>query len=840
MKLSLDGAWRGEGFAPDGRRIAFEGRVPGCVHADLLRDGTLKELFWRNNAEESQWVEKWNWAYEREFDAPEAWEDAEIEFGGLDTCCRVFLNGLEIGAADDMFVPHVFSAKGLRKGGNTLRVVFLSPIAMTAGLPERPAAFTCERLYTRRMQCTYSWDWVDRFVTMGIFRSVCLHRPERREVDDLRAETRCLDDFGAQLFVQAKFRGAGEETFCRLTLKDPDGAVVWTKRRRIVEDEISETIDVEQPRLWWPNGYGEQPLYRLTAAVEDGERVLDERALSVGIRTARIFQPRDLPGSDGFEKCLKLKQSPHVSGENAFWDRNEDDEFSGFRLIVNGVPIFCKGANWVPCEPFPSEETPEKIERLLSMAQKAHMNMIRVWGGGIFEQDAFYETCDRLGLMVTQDFLMACGRYPEWNDDFLAHLRMEARHAALRLRSHACLVWWTGDNENGMDGDEDMVDYGGRRSALRAIGPVLEQLDPNRPFLPSSPYGGRPYGSITRGTTHNTNYIGEWFSYIRHHDMQDYRTYFDGYLSRFCAEEPVMGMPSAASLRKFLTDEDIFGDDEGMLRFHTKNNPSEAFREFQIYDYLCAITDKLLGAPRCPEDKIAKRQYVQYEWVRITMELYRREKWFSSGLIYWMLNDCWPACGWAIIDYYARPKAAWYGFRRVAAPVVASIDEENGRYRLHVCCDGRAPASGTARLFLQSFDRAEPLTELRTDFHVDANTSAVVLEGELPKAGADALLMAEISGEGFFDRTWFFEGRPQDCAFPETKPVVAAATVDSLTIRAEKYIHALVLDGDCIFDDNFFSMLPGEERTVRFVREKAGEIELRALGSKEPSVVVRV
>lgn len=840
MKLSLDGAWRGEGFAPDGRRIAFEGRVPGCVHADLLRNGTLKELFWRNNAEESQWVEKWNWAYEREFDAPEAWEDAEIEFDGLDTCCRVFLNGLEIGAADDMFVSHVFPAKGLRKGGNTLRVVFLSPIAMTAGLPERPAAFTCERLYTRRMQCTYSWDWVDRFVTMGIFRSVCLHRPERREVDDLRAETRCLDDFGAQLFVQAKFRGAGEETFCRLTLKDPDGAVVWTKRRRIVEDAISETIDVERPRLWWPNGYGEQPLYRLTAGVEDGERVLDERALSVGIRTARIFQPRDLPGSEGFEKCLKLKRSPHVSGENAFWDRNEEDEFSGFRLIVNGVPIFCKGANWVPCEPFPSEETPEKIERLLSMAQKAHMNMIRVWGGGIFEQDAFYETCDRLGLMVTQDFLMACGRYPEWNDDFLAHLRMEARHAALRLRSHACLVWWTGDNENGMDGDEDMVDYGGRRSALRAIGPVLEQLDPNRPFLPSSPYGGRPYGSITRGTTHNTNYIGEWFSYIRHHDMQDYRTYFDGYLSRFCAEEPVMGMPSAASLRRFLTDEDIFGDDESMLRFHTKNNPSEAFREFQIYDYLCAITDKLLGAPRCPEDKIAKRQYVQYEWVRITMELYRREKWFSSGLIYWMLNDCWPACGWAIIDYYARPKAAWYGFRRAAAPAVASIDEENGCYRLHVCCDGCAPASGTARLFLQAFDRAEPLAELRTDFAVDVNTSAVVLEGELPKAGADALLMAEISGEGFFDRTWFFEGRPQDCAFPETKPVVAAATADSLTIRAEKYIHALVLDGDCVFDDNFFSMLPGEERTVRFVREKAGEIELRALGSKEPSVVVRV
>ncbi len=840
MRLSLDGAWRGEGFAPDGRRITFEGRVPGCVHADLLRDGTLKELFWRSNAESSQWVERWNWAYEREFDAPEACEDAQIEFDGLDTCCRVFLNGLEIGAADDMFVPHAFPARGLRKGINTLRVVLFSPIAMTAGLPERPAAFTAERLYTRRIQCTYSWDWVDRFVTMGIFRSVRLHYAERREVDDLRAHTLCLDDFGAQLFVQAAFSGAGDDAFCRLTLTDPDGDVVWTKRRRIVEDVMTEYVDVEQPQLWWPNGYGAQPLYRLSAAVEREGRTLDERALLVGIRTARIFQPRDLPGSESFKKCLKLKESPHVSGENAFWDRNEEQEFSGFELIVNGVPIFCKGANWVPCEPFPSEETPEKIERLLTLARDAHMNMIRVWGGGLFEQDAFYETCDRLGLMVTQDFLMACGRYPEWSDDFLEHLRMEARHAALRLRSHACLVWWTGDNENGMDGDENMADYGGRRSALRAIGPVLEQLDPSRPFLPSSPYGGRPYGSITRGTTHNTNYIGEWFSYIRKNDMQDYRTYFDGYLSRFCAEEPVMGMPSVASLRRFLTEEDIFGDDERMLRFHTKNNPAEAFREFQIYDYMCAISDKLLGAPRCPADKIAKRQYVQYEWLRITMELYRREKWFSSGLIYWMLDDCWPASGWAIIDYYARPKAAWYGFRRAAAPVVASIDEKDGRYRLHVCCDGRAPASGTARLFLQPFDRAQPLAEMRADFSVDANTSSVVLEGDLPRAGADALLMAEISGNGFFDRTWFFEGRPQDCAFPETQPVVTATNEGALTIRAEKYIHALALDGDCVFEDNFFSMLPGEERTVHFVREKEGAIELRALGSAEPSVIVRI
>ena len=663
MKLLLDGKWQGEGFSPSGEQIRFEGSVPGCVHTDLLACGMLKDLYWRDQAKDARWIEEWNWAYERTFSVGKVGEDAEIVFEGLDTYCRVYLNGVEIGRAENMFIPHAFPAKGLKEGENTLRVVFFSPVAMTKGRPERPAAFTSERLYTRRMQCTYSWDWVDRFVTMGIYRKVYLHWAEHCEIEDVRCETRAVDDFGALLFVHADFSHVGKADFCRMTLYAPDGTKAYEKRRRIVENGLSEMIDVMNPLLWWPNGYGEQPLYRLMVRAESAAgELMDERQLSIGIRTVRILQAPDLPGSESAQKCLELKKGAHVSGQNAFWDRNEEEEFAGFTLIVNGVKIFCKGANWVPCEPFPSAETPEKIRRLLEMLKTAHGNMVRIWGGGIFEQDDFYDACDELGLMVTQDFLMACGHYPEWEDDFLEHLRAETRHAARRLRSHACLMWWTGDNENAMDGDEDMADYHGRRSALRAIGPVLEEMDPNRPFLPSSPYGGKPYGSITRGTTHNTNYIGEKFAYIRNHDMRDYRAVFESYLSRFCAEEPIMGMPSLTSLLRFMTEEDVFGTDESMMRFHTKNNPAEAFRVFQIYDYIPAIADKLLGGAKCPEDRLMKLQYIQYEWIRMTMEVYRRSKWFSSGMIYWMLNDCWPANGWAIIDYYTRPKAAWYGF----------------------------------------------------------------------------------------------------------------------------------------------------------------------------------
>ena len=219
------------------------------------------------------------------------------------------------------------------------------------------------------------------------------------------------------------------------------------------------------------------------------------------------------------------------------------------------------------------------------------------------------------------------------------------------------------------------------------------------------------------------------------------------------------------------------------------------------------------------------------------MELYRREKWFSSGLIYWMLDDCWPASGWAIIDYYARPKAAWYGFRRAAQPVIATIGCEDGTYRLYVCCDGLTPVSGEARLFLQPFDRAEPLAEKKVSFSAAANGSTVVLEAEMPAADAHSLLMAEISGDGFFDRTWFFEGRPQDCEFPGEAPEVVATTDNTVTLRAKKYVHAVSLDGEARFEDNFFPMLPGEERTVRFEREGAGPILLRALHSAESSVV---
>lgn len=362
MKVLLDGKWKGIGISPDGECLEFQGTVPGCVHTDLLAEGKIHDFYWRDPAKAVQWIEKWNWTYECEFSVSEVYEGTEICFDGLDTYCRIYLNDIEIGYADNMFIPHTFPAKGLRAGKNTLKVAFISPIAMTGSLSKRQAAFTSERLYTRRMQCTYFWDWVERFVTMGIFRSVYLHWSDYCEITDLRCETRAIDDFGALLYTHVDFQNVSGNDFLRLVLKSPDGKIICEKRRRIVEDGITEMIDVINPKLWWPNGYGEHPLYCLCTQIETEEGgLIDTNSLQVGIRTVRILQEPDIPGSDYANKCLKLKKGSHVSGVNQDSDRNAENEFAGFTVIVNGMKVFCKGANWVPCEPFPSAETPEKI-----------------------------------------------------------------------------------------------------------------------------------------------------------------------------------------------------------------------------------------------------------------------------------------------------------------------------------------------------------------------------------------------------------------------------------------------------------------------------------------------
>ena len=807
--IQLNGAWQGEIRTGSGEVFSFPASVPGCVHTDLLACGKIGDFYYRDNSKNVQWIENCDVTYSRDFEVAETLPGAELEFDGLDTYCEVYLNGRRIGEGHNMFLPHRFGADGVLKAGtNRLEVRFFSPVRAVAGKPTLEGAFTTERLHSRRIQCTYGWDWVDRFVTMGIFRDVRLAFRRSNEISGVYVTTEEILPGSAQIRVAVSlsdFARNGDRL--SLAVFDPDGKTVFSKERVLLDPLLVEWIDLADPRLWYPNGYGDQPLYTLTAKTPAGEKTV-----RFGVRRITLRQLVDQVGSPEEKLCKTIQAQPFAVGK----DNNETT--SGFTVFVNGTAIFCKGADWVPCEPFPSAETPEKITRLLEISRAGGVNMIRVWGGGIFERDEFYDECDRLGILVAQDFLMACGTYPEGEAWFLDELKKEARAAALRLRNHACLAFWNGDNENAVYGNENTTDFPGYRAA-KVIAPILAELDPARRFLPSSPYGGDPYCSPTRGTAHSTFFLGSFFRYVRESDLFDWRRTMSQYLARFNAEQPTMGMPFVSSLRRFMTDEDIFGEDQTVSEFHTKTNPS--IKERTLYGHLDLMTEKLFGEYKDGEDRVAKMQWMHCEWVRIGMELYRRNKWFASGILFWMLNDCWPAANsWSLIDYYAVAKPAFYAFKRCAKPVICSIAEEGGKLTVTVSNDSLVPVSGKGRLALYDFKEDRDLIPTEFAYTVPANGVETVLSldyepfAELFTRTRLPLCDVE-NADGTTDRAFLVPSRYADLDLDYRPLRVLSETPDGVTVQADAFTPFGLIDSPDFLSDNAICMKPGEIRILK-------------------------
>ncbi len=798
MKIfSLNGCWQGECFDSDGaKKFDFLGNVPGCVHTDLAGTHIPENIFYRNNADECQWIESCDWRYTKEFTLTEIPEKACLVFEGLDTYADIYLNNALIGSVDNMFISHSFDAADLlKKGDNTISVYFRSPIREVEGLENREGAFATERMHTRRIQCTYGWDWVARFVTCGIWRDVYLDFTDGFSVKNAYIYTEQIFDDFAQIVVEAEFENYCSGKVVEIEIDAPDGQSVYRHRKFCKESFLKEYIDIPDAKLWYPAGYGSQPIYKLKICGKE---------FTFGIRIATVLQLPDKKGSPYYNKCLEIKDS--VSGE--IYDRNE--EFSGFQLLINGVPIMCKGANWVPCEPFPSAEKDEKITDLLTLAAEAGVNMLRVWGGGIFEKKHFYNECDRLGILVTQDFLMACGHYPEEKANFIAQLQKETEFAAYALRNHPSLVWWSGDNENAVWGSDEAEDYKGRTAIHEGIMPVLNRLDPKRRFMLSSPCGGNTYASKTVGTTHNTQYLGDSiFPYILDTEMADYKEFFATLLARFIAEEPTLGAVSLPSLRRFMTDEDVLNSDD-MWNYHTKGNPGLSFT---LFDLLQNFASKVLGEFKDGADRYFKLKYNQFEWIRVSMENIRRNRGFINGIVYWMWNDCWPASsGWAFVDYYCLPKVSFYSFKRCAKQLLASIDKTN-EYEIYLCNDGLSPRQVTLSLYIVQNEKA---TLIKSEEVTAASAkSEKVLSLPIAAVPEGTVLICNVTSDGMLvDRAFYKSGTLPIVSTDAVK--VVSQTENTVTVTTDEYVHAVELDGEFIFDDNCFSLLPDEKRTVTF------------------------
>lgn len=800
-KIYLNDGWSLSDKSLDGHLTAT---VPGCLHTDLINSGIIKDIFYRDNNEKYGWVENCSPIYETSFDA-ELGEDVTLKFDGLDTFASVYLNGKHLGDTHNMFIPHSFKVGDiLKQRDNRLRVEFTPPVKAVEGMPIFPGfAFTGDRINARRMQCTYSWDWVDRFVTMGIFRPVYLEYREGLEIEDVYVRTDALDRFGASIVAEYNLSGFDRAGIVEAELISPFGEIVYRDRFYADRELVVRKMDISDPALWYPAGYGEQPLYTLVAKTE-----CSSYRTTLGIRTVRIINHVDKPGSDYYARASRAAES-EVAGV-----RTCDDNFFGFKVVVNGIEIFCRGGNWVPCDPFPSEESDEKIRALVRSAKDMGANILRVWGGGLFEKECFFDECDRQGLLVCHDFLMACGQYPEKQEWFINELLLESEYAVKLMRNHPCLAWFHGDNENAVDGSDVSADYTGRSSALNGIFPSIYKHSKNIPLLASSPWGGNKFNSITSGTSHNTNFLGETFRYMYEDECDDYKEFLAQFSSRFVSEEPSFGAICRESMLEFMTSEDLLGEDERILKFHAKTNPG---LPTHIYDDIRAFTEKVLGDFKDGEDRYFKMKYIQCEWVRVTMELALRNLGYTNGIIYWMFNDCWPASlGWAFVDFYMRRKPSFYSFKRLSAPVTGSVDIATRQLVITNVTSDPTVASVKIHL-LDLSDGCKEKECIESTVGLDAYSTVAMDISDKLKENIHAVFDV-ISGADVF-RSYYKIGKLE--IEKKDALTIILRNEKEITIRADAYLQAVELEGDYRFSDNYFTMLDGETKTISF--EKTSE-----------------
>ena len=822
-KTMLTGCWSIEGISPDnGEKISVNGTVPGHVHTDLLNNNYIKDPFWRDNDKQCSWVEDWYWSYEKtfEFHKEEAFDKHYLDFEGVDTFSEIYLNGTLIGTTNNMFISYRFDVTdSILEGTNTILVKILPCGEFTKDktYEKYNGCFSSDRVYLRRMQCTFSWDWVARFVSYGIWKNVYVTSVKTAEIDNLYIYTHSISDGFATEYIEIETTRYNDKiSDIDVLIEDPDGNAVWNRKMHIYSDKIMLQADIRTPKLWWPAGYGEQPLYKLkTTITDENGLVVDTKETTFGIRTIKVVQLIDEEGSREEEQTKKVRE--WLKTRNCENDRNTDAGM-GFCVYVNDARIFCRGGNWVPADPFPSRITEEKYDNLVRLAKDGNINMLRVWGGGIYENDAFWDACNKYGILVSQDFMMACGVYPYECDEFIEQLKEEAVYAVKKYRNHPSLAFWYGNNENGMADDFDDPTTTSRIFWDKAILPALEKYEKSRPFFPLSPFGGKKNISLTVGETHFASITEDFLN-------RDFKDYLEcvNHTGRFMSEYAMFGAPNMESLLKFMTYKDILVNN--MFEYHTKDNPYKPEGYPSLFEQNQIMADKFLGTWKTPEERVQKLEYTQYIVLRAAVEGARRNNFYCSGILFWMYNDCWPASGWSMVDYYQTPKAGFYGFMQAAKPVIVSLNRTDKDIEVYIVNDRLCPASGTMNFKVYSFD-GEVLYSKQESFKIEKNTTEIVYKaslGELPELDKNVIVVCEIDGDFEKSRAYYYAEMPHEMPLKKAN-VTVEVNGNEIKLTTDNYARIVELYGDGVFSDNYFDLLPGETKVVTFSGEVKDEI----------------
>ena len=815
--FSLDGTWELTGYNADKSKILkLDAIVPGQVHTDLEREGLIPDPFWRDNADQCQWPEHWEWRYKKTFDLPEGFMQdwVMLQFDGLDTFVDIYINGKKVGsptqlASQDMFLPFELdvSKDFLKPKGNVVELRFY-PIAKYADYkskikPLRGAFEDPYRPYVRRNQSTFGWDWVHRFITAGIWRPARIVSYKNARVDNLYIYTKKLSENKADMHVEmdATINETAAKS-AKLYLKTDNGKVVWKKETQAGK-ELKFDFTIENPNIWWPNGYGEHALYYLTAELYDKNgKLLNSKTVHTGIKTVNIEEIED---GDGVG--------------------------SSFTLIVNGKRIYAKGANWVPASPFPATVTDAKYELLLNQFVDAGFTLLRIWGGGIYESETFWKKCSEKGIMVSQDMMLACQQYPVDDPKFSKLLLKEFEAIIKKQRNYASLVFWVGDNELSL-GHKPSSDWPLKEFHTNKTAPLMAKLDPSHAFRISSPLGIDPKtnNSLKSGDSHT----GPLYQVKN----ANYRKLVDEFsCGRFMSEYFSSGLPTKASLLKFMTQEDLITGE--MLEYHTKDNPYNG-GGLTLYRRVGKDAATLYGEYEVGSDMwVSVQEYLHYELNRLALEANRRRKFYSSGLNFWMFNDQWPASGWSLIDYNGERKAGFYGAMAGSRPVIAASHIEKNEIVWTLSSDLMEATEVDVSVWVQPTNGDTPRYKKEFKITVPANIAKeairLPLKETIAMLGNDAVLVCEINYDNGFDRSYWTKGLPKDVVYPKNKlktKFTNKGTHGTVRISSKKWGRVVNLYADGIdFDENYFDMLPGEERTIKWKSHKGefkGDIEVNS------------
>ena len=804
--------------------------VPGTIHTDLLANNFIEDPFYRTNEKQQQWIDKKDWEYSTILNVSSeefAKNNIRLDFEGLDTYADVFLNDSLILQANNMFRSWEIDVKPIiKEGKNQLKVLLHSPIKKGLELLEAspypyPAINDQSEngeigdkkvsIFTRKAGYHYGWDWGPRLVTSGIWRPVVLKSWNAVRINDVfikqpkvtKEEAQLV--FEVELEVDAPFSG-------RIKIINQNTQTIYASSDfdfKAGVQNVSIPFSIENPKLWWSNGLGDPNMYGFTVQLlDDGNNEISKIEISTGLRSIKLI-------------------------------REKDDVGESFLFQLNGVPVFIKGANYIPNDNFLPCVTKNDYEKVIKDAVDANMNMLRVWGGGIYEDDYFYKLCDENGLLVWQDFMFACSMYPG-NEEFLENIKQEAIDNVIRLRNHPSIALWCGNNEinaawshysDGGWGWKEAYTAPQREEIQKAYLDVFHDILPNvvenytddDDYWPSSPQAGfEPEKHAGyENTSGDMHYWGVWHG---QHPFED----FEKYKARFMSEYGFQSFPDFETVKKYTLPEDYDIESEVMASHQRSGIGNLRIKEYMGWDY---------NVPADFEDFLYMSQVLQARGVKMAIEAHRRAMPYCMGTMYWQINDSWPVASWSSTDYYHKWKALHYAVKKVYEPIILTVHQEKKDVVVHAISDKLENISGKLKLTVLDFNGNELLIE-EQEVVVNQNTSTELFRTKASKFvktfnKKEIVLKAEfVTSEDstVIENLYYFE-KPKFLAFetPNIKTeIVEENDKQYFKISTDKLVKDLYInfkDQKVFLEDNYFDVLPNKIKSIEITTDEVLDIK---------------